>query len=169
MIRALGAVMVAVGALWAGWRASAELRDSVRAVEAVIDGLELLERELWERGTALPELLGGLSGRTRDPVSTLFAQCAQACQELDRFPFGDSWRRLTADLAELSPEGRAALLPLGEVLGRYEADGQRAALKRAEEALERERERAEKEQERMGRVYQTLSLAGGAFLVILLL
>ena len=38
MIRALGAVMVAVGALWAGWRASAELRDSVRAVEAVIDG-----------------------------------------------------------------------------------------------------------------------------------
>ena len=40
---------------------------------------------------------------------------------------------------------------------------------RAEEALERERERAEKERDRMGRVYQTLSLAGGAFLVILLL
>ena len=35
--------------------------------------------------------------------------------------------------------------------------------------LERERERAEKERDRMGRVYQTLSLAGGAFLVILLL
>ena len=93
----------------------------------------------------------------------------RACRELDRAPFGDSWRRLTAELAELSPEGRAALLPLGEVLGRYEADGQRAALKRAEEALERERERAEKERDRMGRVYQTLSLAGGAFLVILLL
>lgn len=74
-----------------------------------------------------------------------------------------------ARVEELSPEGRAALLPLGEVLGRYEADGQRAALKRAEEALERERERAEKERDRMGRVYQTLSLAGGAFLVILLL
>jgi len=28
---------------------------------AVIDGLELLERELWERGTALPELLEDLS------------------------------------------------------------------------------------------------------------
>lgn len=55
------------------------------------------------------------------------------------------------------------------MLGRYEADGQREALKRAEEALERERERAEKERDRMGRVYQTLSLAGGAFLVILLL
>ena len=162
MIRALGAALVAFGALWAGWRAVEELRGRVRAAEAVIDGLELLERELWERGTALPELLEDLSSRTREPASALFSRCARACRELDRAPFGDSWRRLT-------PEGRAALLPLGEVLGRYEADGQRAALKRAEEALERERERAEKERDRMGRVYQTLSLAGGAFLVILLL
>ena len=30
---------------------------------AVIDGLELLERELWERGTALPELLEELEVR----------------------------------------------------------------------------------------------------------
>ena len=146
--------MVAFGALWAGWRAVEELRGRVRAAEAVIDGLELLERELWERGTALPELLEDLSSRTREPASGLFSRCARACRELDRTPFGDSWRRLTAELA---------------VLGRYEADGQRAALKRAEEALERERERAEKERDRMGRVYQTLSLAGGAFLVILLL
>ena len=57
MIRALGAALVAFGALWAGWRAVEELRGRVRAAEAVIDGLELLERELWERGTALPELL----------------------------------------------------------------------------------------------------------------
>ena len=167
MIRALGAALVAFGALWAGWRAVEELRGRVRAAEAVIDGLELLEQELWERGTALPELLEDLSSRTREPASALFSRCARACRELDRAPFGDSWRRLTAELAELSPEGRAALLPLGEVLGRYVADGQRAALKRAEEALERERERAEKERDRMGRVYQTLSLAGGAFLVIL--
>ena len=167
MIRALGAAMVSFGALWAGWRAVEELRGRVRAAEAVIDGLELLERELWERGTALPELLEDLSGRTREPASALISQIARACRELDRAPFGDSWRRLTTELPELSPEGRAALLPLGEVLGRYEADGQREALKRAEEALERER--AEKERDRMGRVYQTLSLAGGAFLVILLL
>lgn len=118
MIRALGAAMVSFGALWAGWRAVEELRGRVRAAEAVIDGLELLERELWERGTALPELLEDLSGRTREPASALFSQCARACRELDRAPFGDSWRRLTTELPELSPEGRAALLPLGEVLGR---------------------------------------------------
>ena len=40
MIRALGAALVAFGALWAGWRAVEELRGRVRAAEAVIDGLE---------------------------------------------------------------------------------------------------------------------------------
>ena len=92
--------MVAFGALWAGWRAVEELRGRVRAAEAVIDGLELLEGELWERGTALPELLEDLSSRTREPASALFSRCARACRELDRAPFGDSWRRLTAELAE---------------------------------------------------------------------
>lgn len=67
MIRALGAALVAFGALWAGWRAVEELRGRVRAAEAVIDGLELLEQELWERRTALPELLEDLSSRTREP------------------------------------------------------------------------------------------------------
>ena len=71
--------------------------------------------------------------------------------------------------AGLTPEGRAALLPLGEVLGRYEAQGQREAIAQARSALDRERERAEGEKLRMGRVYQALGLSGGAFLVILLL
>ena len=70
---------------------------------------------------------------------------------------------------KLTPEGRAALLPLGEVLGRYEAQDQREAIAQARSALERERERAEGEKLRMGRVYQALGLTGGAFLVILLL
>ena len=107
--------------------------------------------------------------RTGEPASTLFAQCAAACGRLDQEPFPDAWRRLVTELEGLTPEGRAALLPLGEVLGRYEAQGQREAIAQARAALDRERERAEGEKLRMGRVYQALGLSGGAFLVILLL
>ena len=78
--------------------------------------------------------------------------------------FGAAWLGLTT-----AAEGRAALLPLGEVLGRYEAQGQREAIAQARAALDRERARAEGEKLRMGRVYQALGLSGGAFLVILLL
>ena len=76
--------MVAFGALWAGWRAVEELRGRVRAAEAVIDGLELLERELWERGTALPELLEDLSSRTREN-STGFLWPAFPCPPFRTF------------------------------------------------------------------------------------
>ena len=73
------------------------------------------------------------------------------------------------ELELLSLDSRAALLLLGEVLGRYEADSQRQALEHARQALEREEQRAQEERRRLGRVYQALGLSGGAFLVILLL
>ena len=66
-------------------------------------------------------------------------------------------------LLALQEQVHATIVPFAMDLSRDEA------FRRYQEALERERERAEKERDRMGRVYQTLSLAGGAFLVILLL
>ena len=169
MIRMVGAVLVAFGAAWIGLGAAAELGKQVRRLEALSAGLELLERELWERGSPLPQVMEALSSRTDEPARTLFARCARACTQLELEPFSDAWRRLVGELEKLTPEGRAALLPLGEVLGRYEARGQREAIAQARSALERERARAEGEKLRMGRVYQALGLSGGAFLVILLL
>ena len=161
MIRLMGAVLVAFGAAWLGLTAAAELGRKVRRLEQLSIGLELLERELWERGSPLPQVLEELSLRTGEPASTLFTQCAAVCGRLDREPFPDGWRRLVTKLEGLTPEGRAALLPLGEVLGRYEAQGQREAIAQARAALDRERERAEGEKLRMGRVYQALGLSGG--------
>ena len=143
MMRLMGAVLVAFGAAWLGLTTAAELGRKVRRLEQLSIGLELLERELWERGSPLPQVLEELSLRTGEPASTLFAQCSAACGRLDREPFPDAWRRLVTELEGLTPEARAA--------------------------LDRERERAEGEKLRMGRVYQALGLSGGAFLVILLL
>lgn len=96
------------------------------------------------------------------------AVCGRLCR-LDQVPFGESWRQAVEELELLSPDAQAALLPLGEVLGRYEADSQRKALEHVRQALEREEQRAQEERRRLGRVYQALGLSGGAFLVILLL
>ena len=169
MIRLLGAVLVASGAAWLGLRAAAELGRRVRRLECLSAGLELLERELWERGSPLPQVFEELSRRTEEPARTLFARGAEACGKLEWEPFASAWRRLVTELEGISPQGRAILLPLGEVLGRYEARGQQEAIARARGLLEQERERAEGERRRMGRVYQALGLTGGGFLVILLL
>ena len=162
MWKLVGAVLVAAGSGWLGLSAAAGLTKRLRAVQSMIVGLELMERELWERGAALPELMAALARRCTQPAAGFFQRCAEGCDRLDQVPFGESWRQAVDELELLSLDSRAALLPLGEVLGRYEADSQR-------QALEREEQRAQEERRRLGRVYQALGLSGGAFLVILLL
>ena len=46
MVRLLGAVLVAGGAAWAGLSAAEGLKRRVRALDALVDGLSLLEQEL---------------------------------------------------------------------------------------------------------------------------
>lgn len=167
--RLLGAALAALGAAWLGLSAAARLRRRVGDLRAMADGLELLRRELCGLESPLPEVMEGLSRRARGPAGRLFGGCAQACGALASRPFGESWRALVLALEDFPPEGREALLPLGEILGRYEAGCQGEALERAQAALERALERAEEERGRLGRVYQALGLSGGAFLVILLL
>ena len=169
MIRLLGAVLIAFAAAWLGLRAAAELSGRVRRLDALTEGLALLRQELWARGDPLPQAFSQLSQRTEEPARTLFARCAQACGQLDQEPFSQAWSRLVRQLEGVPASGLAALLPLGEVLGRYDAEGQREAVARACSALDQVRSRAEEERLRMGRVYQALGLTGGGFLIILLL
>ena len=70
MMRLMGAVLVAFGAAWLGLTAAEELGRKVRRLEQLSIGLELLERELWERGSPLPQVLEELSLRTGEPAST---------------------------------------------------------------------------------------------------
>ncbi len=170
MWKLVGAVLVAAGSGWLGLSAASGLTRRLRAVQAMISGLELLERELWERGAALPELMAALSRRCAQPAADFFQQCAQGCARLDQVPFGESWRQAVNGLELLSPEARAALLPLGEVLGRYDG-GCPAGRPWSRPAGPGTGGTAGMEEERRhrGRVYQALGLSGGAFLVILLL
>ena len=62
-----------------------------------------------------------------------------------------------------------ALEELGEVLGRYDGDGQREALAHTRAELSRALEQAREAREKQGRMYQVLGITAGAFLVILLL
>ena len=58
---------------------------------------------------------------------------------------------------------------LGDVLGRYDGEEQRAALARTRAELGRALEQAREESEKQGRMYRALGLTVGAMLAILLL
>ena len=169
MIRMLGAVCLAAGPVWLGMSAAAELAHRERALGALCAGLELMERELSFRLTPMPELLERLSRQADPPADGLFAGCREGLSSLGERSLAELWKAGVRQPALLLEAEELALLDgLGQVLGSYDGEGQLAALAQTCAALERALAEARSERKRMGRVYQTLGLAAGAFLAILL-
>ena len=169
MIRLIGAALVAAGCGWAGFRAAGGPRRRARALEEAAQGLLLLEQELEWDSPPLPLLMERLIPRSGGPARALFQGCREALDRLEEEPFSAAWRRVTAGLTELGPEGRECLLPLGDTLGRCSGAEQRRGTETVRLRLEELSVRAEEEGRRLGRVYQTLGLSCGGFLIILLL
>lgn len=68
MVRLLGAVLVAGGAAWAGMSAAEGLKRHTQALDALVDGLSLLEQELELDSPPLPELMERLIPRSAGPA-----------------------------------------------------------------------------------------------------
>ena len=144
MVHLLGAVLVAAGCAWGGFRAADGLRCKVRALEEAAQGLALLEQELELDNPPLPQLLERIIPRSRGPARVLFQGCREALDHLEEETLGDA-------------------------LGRCGGEEQRQAAEVLRRRLEELAGRTDGERRRLGKVYQALGLSGGAFLVILLL
>ena len=171
MLRLVGALLLTSGAAGLGLCAAGQLGDRVRSLRSLVGGLEILRRELSFRRTAMPELMERTARQSSEPARYLFARCRDHLEELGERSFGQIWARAVEAEPELllTREEGAVLAELGQVLGRYDADGQIAALERAEEGLKACLTRAEEDRRRLGRVYTALGVGSGAMLAILLL
>lgn len=169
MWKLLGAILLASGCGWMGFHASANLGRRVRALQAMTQGLGLLEQELELDSPPLPQLMERLAGRSQEPARGLFQGCGAALERLEREEFSRSWQRLVEQLELLGEEGQTCLLPLGDTLGRCDWEEQQRVVRCVRQELSELLRQAREEQHRQGRVYQALGLSGGAFFVILLL
>lgn len=169
MVRLIGAVLVAAGAAWMGFQAAGGLRGQVRELRQMAGGLALLEGELELNAPPLSQLLARGAACSEGAAREVFQGCAAGLDRLDREGFASLWRRQVALRTELGPEGQAALVPLGDMLGRYGEERQRECLSAVRRRLEETADRLEAEGRSRVRVYEALGLSGGAFLVILLL
>ena len=155
MLRLVGALLLTAGAAGLGLCAAGQLGDRVRSLRSLVGGLEILKRELSFRRTAMPELMERTARQAGEPARYLFARCRDHLEELGERSFGQIWVRAVEAEPELllTREERAVLAELGQVLGRYDADGQIAALERAEEGLKVCLARAEEDRRQIGRAH----------------
>lgn len=170
MLSLLGAALVTAGTGAIGFGAAAQLGRRVGELRAMVTALELMERELSFRLTPIPELLDELSRRTPLPARPLFARCLGGLDRLGEESLGQIWTAAVEEtLHDLRGEDRAILAELGQVLGRFDGDGQGQAVGQARLRLSHQLEGAERERDSHGRLYGALGVTAGAFFVILLL
>ena len=128
--------MVAGGMSTLGFLAAGGLGRRVRTLRALAGALELMERELSFRLPPMPELLEGLAKRAPPPADRLFARCRAGLADLGERSLGELWREGLAEFP-LKGDERLLLEGLGEVLGRYDGEGQRSALREARSEIGR--------------------------------
>ena len=168
-MKLLGVFFLVAGGGGRGLGAIRKLEGRVTALRALIEALELIERELEFRLTPMKELLEGTARRVEEPAAGFLAACAKGLDELGERSLAELWAREAGErLTALKPRDLEAVLSVGAVLGRYDAEGQRGAIASCREELAGFLAAAAEERRKQGRVYGALGLTAGAFLVILL-
>lgn len=169
MYRLLGAVLVLGAMGWLGWSEGAALRKRTALLRELVGALERMERELTFRLTPLPDLLSNLARETAKPLSDFFAACARHARSPECL-FGAAWEREAAGLYPwLDERTMEVLRRLGRGLGRCDAEGEGRLLKAAATDLRDRLAVLEGESRRLERLYRTLGLTGGAFLILVLI
>lgn len=169
MLKLAGVTALLVCGLALGLGAAGTLSRHVRALEAWAAALELLEGELAFRLPTMPELLGSLARRAPLGTRAVFFAVQKGLERLGENSLEEIW---TAALAEqggdLLEEDLELLSRLGPILGQYRWEDQRQGAETVRAELTRRAGQAREELGRKGRAYETLGLALGAFLAILL-
>lgn len=169
LTQTLGKCLLLLGtAAWGASRA-VHLKKRVQCLRDVLTALEILERELSFSLLPISELLSRAAEGTRGEVQAFLISCAIIFREQEEESRTVLWRRnLEKAGMPLTPEDISIFMEVGEILGRYDEDSQKAALIRLRARLEENLQRAREEAERMGKVYGTLGMTVGLFLWILL-
>ena len=170
MLKMVGSCIVILTAAYIGAGIAGILRRRVTVLREFQTALELMEREMNYTGTAMPELLELLANRIEAPDGSFFRRCGGKLDRLDQHGFGAVWRgELAGSELLLKDEEREVIERLGDVLGRYDGEGQCAAIARVRLELADQQRKAEEDRQRLSRVYQAVILGAGVMLVILLL
>ena len=169
MIKICGVILLLFGATWAGLSASRKLDMRVKTLCSVLECLELFE---WELATNIPptnQLFEYVSKRVAEPASLFLDACLQSMQA-NEYIMSEVWESSARrKLMALNYDDFEVLLPLGAILGRYDADSQKRSIMSAHRRLTDNLNNAIDEKKRLGRLYSTLGVTAGVFLVIIFL
>lgn len=171
MLKLIGAILLIAGTgLW-GISGARELKERAKALAAVTASVEMMEYELCDRLTPVPELFALLGKQAPKPADILFQNAAVGIESIGAVPFYELWHRAVRDTHELMLTEQEILIlsELGFSLGKYDVSEQCKAVKAARSQFEIFTKKAQDECDKNWKSQAFLGVTAGLFAVIILL
>ena len=172
MLKFAGACLIMVSAAGIGVSFSADLRRRCQELRILKQLVYMLRGEIKYTKTPLPEAFYHISVRLPEPFGSFLSRVVEELAKAEGRTFGELWReqiRETLHSSRLNRMDKEQLATLGEVLGYLDVEMQLAAIDLYIEQLEEGIREAENSMGTKQKLYQSLGVAGGIFLVILLI
>lgn len=166
----LGAVLVITAATIAGWVQARQYASRPNQIRKLILALRRLQTEIMYGFTPLPEALQRIGEQSGEPIKAIFAGAAENMSPPQNLPAQDSlqsaiesaWKSTAMKGAE-----KDVLRQLSYTLGTSDRKDQLGHIATAVRQLESEEAAAREEQNRYEKMFKSLGLLCGAFIVIL--
>lgn len=170
----MGSLIVLFAAGGFGIWSAMQWRERLRLLEKLRQMIYFLKGEITYSHAPLAEGLERVGRRDPGPLGRLFTAAAQGICRQEGESFQEIWRRETGELSSpqerlpLTKEDLEQLAGLGEHLGYLDVDMQERTLKLYLEQLDLSIDYLRANQREKCRLYASLGIMGGMFLVIMM-
>lgn len=172
MLKFTGAVLILISAAGIGVSCSQDLKRRCMELRILKQMVYMLRGEIKYTKTPLPEAFAHIAPRLPEPFCSFLRQTEEKMGDLDGRSFPELWQeQIKTQLSgtHLKKEDKDQLAGLGDVLGYLDLEMQLSSIALYLEQLELGIQKAQEELAAKQKLYQSLGVAGGIFLVILLI
>jgi len=172
VLKIIGALMILVSATAIGASYSTDLKKHCMELRLLKQMLYMLRGELKYTRTPLPEAFLHIAERLPAPFSVFLQETSREMAKYDGRTFSALWQEaVKKQLYEvhLKKEEKEQLLALGEILGYLDLEMQLSSIELYLEQLEVSIRNAQDTLGTRQKLCQSLGIAGGVFLIILLI
>lgn len=171
MLKGIGSVMILAGCFGLGILCRERLNGRIRALQLLMDVLELLEGEIRYGRSVLPECCRRVGEQTGGAFGAALSEVAERMQENE----GDSFSEIFTDTVgreleemPLKKEDRDIFFQFASPGGFAEGQMQQRAMEQSRERLGKTKEKLERESAEKGRIAVGLGAMSGLLLILIL-
>lgn len=172
IIKLLGMAAVMTGACGLGLSKAAEYRHKIDSLSELERMTEYFRGEILFHSAAVSEACRDIAGQVCVPLASFLRHVSERIEDRGGEDLRTIWEKEGASVMRIfsfDEKEREEFIRLGEKLGYLNRDMQEKTLDRYQAFLRKKREGLEEEQKERTKLYRTLGILGGLFLIILLL